>query len=137
MFAQTNAPYSNRIQLVLDPFTGPFIQNGPLGAFNPIRDLQVYVDGVLIPVQTWSFDAVNNRYLLYMNQAINLQGVIQIIHHVPSPPFHDASSVLLIGLALIATFSAFGDPIHNYLVQEDGTSKILLEGGLGAILLET
>jgi hypothetical protein len=87
MYAETNAPYPNRIQIVLTPFVGPFVQDGPLGTFNPIRDLQIWVDGVLIPVQTWSFDVANNRYLLYMNQAINLQGVIQVIHHVPSPPF--------------------------------------------------
>ena len=58
-----------------------------LGVFNPIRDLQIYVDGNLIPIQTWSFDVTNNRYLLYMNQAINLHGTIQVVHHVPSPPF--------------------------------------------------
>jgi len=87
MFAQTNAPYLNRIQLVCAPFTGPFVQDGPLGEFDPRRDLQVYVDGVLQTIQTFSFDAVNNRYLLYLANAINLQGVIQVIHHVPSPPF--------------------------------------------------
>ena len=87
MFAQTNAGYPNRIQIVLAPFVGPFVQDGPLGTFDPRRDLEVYVDGVKLPVQTFSFDAVNNRYLLYMGQAINLQGTIQIVHHVPSPPF--------------------------------------------------
>jgi hypothetical protein len=87
MFAQTNAPYPNRIQIVLAPFVGPFVQDGPLGEFDPRRDLQVYVDGVLQPVQTFSFDETNNRYLLFMQNAINLQGVIQIVHHVPSPPF--------------------------------------------------
>jgi hypothetical protein len=87
MFAQTNEPYPNRIQIVLAPFFGPFVQDGPLGAFDPRRDLEVYVDGVLQPVQTFAFDAANNRYLLYMQNAINLNGTIQIVHHVPSPPF--------------------------------------------------
>jgi hypothetical protein len=87
MYAQTNGPYPNRIQLVLSPFVGPFVQDGPLGTFDPRRDLEVYVDGVLVSVQTFSFDPVNNRYLLYTAQAINLQGNIQIVHHVPSPPF--------------------------------------------------
>lgn len=87
MFAQTNAPYPNRIQIVLTPLTGPFVQDGPLGAFDPRRDLTVVVDGVVQVVQTFAFDAANNRYLLYLENAINLQGTIQIIHHVPSPPF--------------------------------------------------
>jgi hypothetical protein len=87
MYAQTNAPYPNRIALWLSPFTGPFVQDGPLGSFDPRRDLQVYVDGTLTTIQSFSFDAVNNRYLLYCASAINLQGVIQVIHHVPSPPF--------------------------------------------------
>src|SRR5258708_5213318 len=85
--AETNAPYPNRIQLLLAPFVGPFVQDGPLGAFDPRRDLSVYVDGQLLTVQTFSFDAVNNRYLLYMSSAFNLQGLIQVIHHIPSPPF--------------------------------------------------
>jgi hypothetical protein len=87
MFAQTNQPYPNRIQLVLAPFVGPFVQDGPLGDFDPRRDLEVYVDGVREVIQTFSFDATNNRYLLFMQNTINLTGTIQIIHHVPSPPF--------------------------------------------------
>lgn len=101
--AQTNLPYPNRIAINLGSYVGPFQQNGPLGAFNPIRDLQVYVDGALIPVQTWAFDSINNRYLLYMNQAFNLQGVIQIVHHVPDPPFFSivpAGNPLILYLSL-------------------------------------
>lgn len=88
MQAITNAPYPNRIQILCSPFVGPFIQNGPLGAFDPRRDVDVYVDGVLIPVHSFTFDVPNNRYLLYMVQSINVQGVIQVIHHMPSPPFN-------------------------------------------------
>lgn len=87
MYAQTNQPYPNRIQIVLTPLIGPFTQDGPLGQFDPRRDIEVWVDGVLTPVQTFTFDTQNNRYLLYMASAINLQGVIQVVHHVPDPPF--------------------------------------------------
>lgn len=83
----TNSPYPNRIQILCTPYIGPFVQAGPLGLFNPIRDLDIYADGVRQTVQTYSFDAVNNRYLLYMSQTFNLQGVIQVVHHMPSPPF--------------------------------------------------
>lgn len=87
MFAETDGQFTDRIQLVLDPNIGPMVQQGPLGAFDPRRDLQIYVDGALIPVRTFTFDANGNRYLLFMDQQINLQGVIQVVHHMPSPPF--------------------------------------------------
>lgn len=87
MQAITNGPYPNRLQITLAPFIGPFVQNGPLGLFSPGRDLDIYVDGLKLTVQTFSFDSVNNRYLIYMTAPFNLQGVIQVVHHMPSPPF--------------------------------------------------
>jgi hypothetical protein len=87
MQAITNLPYPNRIQLLCTPFQGPFVQDGPLGVFDPRRDLVVWVDGVLTPILTFSYDANNNRYLLYMASPINLQGLIQVVHHMPDPPF--------------------------------------------------
>jgi hypothetical protein len=84
----TNQPYPNRIQWILENYHGPFTQVGPYGDFDPRRDLEVYVDGVLTPVSSFVFDSVNNRYLLYMDREINLQGVIQVVHHMPNPPFH-------------------------------------------------
>ena len=87
MLAQTNASFPNRIQLFMSPFIGPLMQDGPLGYFDPRRDLEVYVDGELLTVNTFSFDSDNNRYLLYMASQFNLAGVVQLIHHMPSPPF--------------------------------------------------
>lgn len=88
MVVKTNLAYPNRIQWILgDRYFGPFVQFGPLGSFDPRRDLEVYVDGNLTPVRSFIYDATNNRYLLYMSQNINLQGVIQVIHHMPNPPF--------------------------------------------------
>ena len=87
IYAETNAPYPNRIALYLAPYVGPFFQNGPSGTFNPIRDLSSVRRWSIHDDSTWSFDSVNNRYLLYLNQAFNLQGVVQIVHHVPDPPF--------------------------------------------------
>ena len=77
------------------PIFGPFEQTsagsppitGPLGNFDPRRDLDVYVDGNLVPVQASSFDAPNNRYLLNMGGAFNLNGTIQVVHHITSPAF--------------------------------------------------
>lgn len=94
IFAQTNGPYPNRIALYCNPFIGPFVQPGPglLGNFDPTRDLEIYIDGLLTPVRTWSFDQANNRYLMFMEQQINLQGVIQVVHHMPNPPFSAESN---------------------------------------------
>ena len=83
----TNAAYPTRIQWILNEYIGPFIQNGPLGELDPRRDLEIYVDGVLLPVLTYTFDSINNRYLLYMESPFNLQGVIQVIFSMPDPPF--------------------------------------------------
>jgi hypothetical protein len=111
MYAQTNQPYPNRIQIVLAPFVGPLVQDGPLGSFDPRRDLQVYVDGTPTTVQTFSFDAANDRYLLFTASTFDLQGVIQIVHHVPSPPFQASASPSLQvpGFAITASFSQQGD----------------------------
>ena len=87
MRVETNLPYANRIQLLLESYPGPLIQNGPLGQFDPTRDLEVYVDGDLQTVHSFTFDVENNRYLLYMETQFNLQGVIQVLHHMPNPPF--------------------------------------------------
>lgn len=84
----TNAPYPNRIQLLLGDYIGPLIKpTSPPLEFDPTVDLEVYVDGIPLVIQNASYDAVNNRYLLFADRPFNLQGVIQIIHHVPNPPF--------------------------------------------------
>ena len=111
-----NAPYPNRLQLVCDPYIGPFEQEGPLGLFDPARDLRIYVDGVLQTVQTSYFDSVNNRYLVFMTQAFNLQGFVQVVHHVPNPPFQDANSVELVGFALIGNFTPSSDVLAPQMV---------------------
>jgi len=119
----TNAPYPNRVQITLGAITsppsgyaGPFVQNGPLGAFNAIRDLQIYVDGSLQTVQSYNFDSANNRYLIYMNQGFNLEGFVQVVHHVPNPPFQDANSVELVGFALIGNFTPSSDVLAPQMV---------------------
>jgi hypothetical protein len=110
MRVEVNGPYPNRVQLILEQFIGPFVQNGPLGPFDPRRDVEVYVDGVLIPVRNFTFDSANNRYLMYMDREINLQGVIQVVHHMPNPPFGYTTNPTLFDL-------------------QDGTSPGLAPGG--------
>jgi hypothetical protein len=96
--AITNQPYPNRIQIQLGSIQGPFVQDGPLGEFNPARDLQFYCNGALLTVQNSTFDANNNRYLVYFTQAFNLQGVIQVVHHMPDPPFQFSANPPIFGI---------------------------------------
>jgi hypothetical protein len=98
MRIETNAPYPNRIQYILEhDFVGPFVQDGPLGNFDPRRDLEVYVDGSLTTIRSFTFDSSNNRYLLYTVNPFNLQGIVQVIHRMPNPPFHDSPVPPLFG----------------------------------------
>lgn len=87
-----NEAYPNRIQLTLGVLPGPWEQNGPLGSFDPRRDLEVYVDGQFVPIQSYQFDSNSDSYLISLVRQINLHGVIQVVHHMPSPPFLDSIS---------------------------------------------
>lgn len=110
--AATNASFPNRIELYFSPYIGPLTQTGPLGTFNPTRDLEVYVDGTLFTVQSWSFDVAFNRYLLFLPQQFDLQGIVQLLHHMPSPPFFSANflggsgPVPIPAFAIIAVFTS-------------------------------
>jgi len=129
MYAQTNAPYPNRLQLVLTPFLGPLAQDGPLGEFDPRRDLRVYVDGVLTPVLTFSFDAPNNRYLLYMSGAFDLQGVVQVSYHMPSPPFADAGANVVPGFTQVASYSTAPDVVVSQMALSAVPATAIFEAG--------
>lgn len=112
--AVANSRYPNRIELKLGTILGPLASNGgspPLGFFDPRRDIQLYVDGIRIPIINFSFDVPQNRYLLYTYQLFNVLGTVQIIHHMPEPPFVDTSSPPLVvpGFALVASFSMVPD----------------------------
>lgn len=89
----TNAPYTNRLAMVCDPFIGPFV-HPTLGSFDPRRDMSFYVDGKPLTIASFNFDVTNNRYLMYTAAPFNLQGLIQGIHHMPQPPFQTVQAAL-------------------------------------------
>lgn len=95
--ATVNGPYPNRIQLEMDLPTGPF-ESLVLGFFDPRRDLELWVDGKQLVINNFSFDAINNRYLIYTANPFNLQGIVQLIHHVPNPPFLGVTNPLLFNI---------------------------------------
>ena len=117
MYAQTSGTHADRVVIFLTPLIGPLTQDGPLAGFDPRRDVEIYVDGVLVPVRTAFFNSVQNSYVLFMDRAIDVQGIIQVMHHMPDPSFVDDSLVVLASFALIASFVVTPD---NLLV--DGIS---------------
>lgn len=100
VFTSPLAP--NRVQLELGGLSGPFAQDGPLGAFDPRRDLLLSIDGVVTPVVTASFDAPNNRYLMFTDKPFSPLSTIQVVHHMPSPPFQAAAPALRQHASLLA-----------------------------------
>jgi hypothetical protein len=91
ILAQVNAPFSNRVQLVLECWVGPLVRpTSPPVPFDPTdpKVLEVYINGIPATVKTASFDSVNNRYLLFLAEAFDPStAVVQAIHHMPSPPY--------------------------------------------------
>lgn len=81
-----NRPYPLRVQLCLGGLTGPLL-NPALGDFDPRRDLQIYNDGKLMTVDSFTWDPKRNRYLMFLTESLNFDAVTQVIHHVPDPPF--------------------------------------------------
>ena len=103
----TNAPFPGRLALYCSPLAGPYTSSA-LGAFDPRRDMQIYVDGDLLDIVSFSFDPVNNRYLMFSYSAFDLQGVIQATYHIPDPPFKDAMTSTVPPAALIGKYSIYG-----------------------------
>ena len=84
-----NTPHPDRLQLLLGNLVGPLV-SPKLGQLDPRRDLGIYINGVKTVPVSFSFDATNNRYLMYFDHNISFDPtlpVIQVIHHIPKPPF--------------------------------------------------
>lgn len=83
--ATVNRPYPTRVQLHLGTLTGPLL-NPKFGEFDPRRDLRIYNGGRLMTVDSFTFDPVANRYLIFLTKDLDFDVVTQVIHHVPTPP---------------------------------------------------
>lgn len=78
--------YPNRLALVLGDLQGP-VTSFTLGDFDPRRDSTAWVGGSLQTIESFTYDAINNRYLIFLAQPIDLSQQIQLIHHMPLSPF--------------------------------------------------
>ena len=106
---QTNGPFPNRLVLSCAPFAGPFTSPG-LGAFDPRTDMEFYVDGDPLTVSEFTFDAGNNRYLLYAAQTFDTQGVVQGVFHVLTSPFASAGTLTALNTAGLGANVAASQP---------------------------
>jgi hypothetical protein len=84
MKALVNTPYTNRIQLLCS-ILGPF-KNGTR-AFDPRKDLSVFVNGKLTKLDSFYFDNSQNRYFLYTSDPFDVYGIVQVVHHMPADVF--------------------------------------------------
>jgi hypothetical protein len=100
-----NPAYPNRIQLRLGFFLGP-LATADGTAFNPGRDLEVFVDGTALPIQNFTFDAAANRYLLFAPNTIPSTSLVQVTHHMPLSPFKATDGTLLPGFSRVGKQSS-------------------------------
>ena len=86
--AMVNTPHPDRIQLLLGSLHGPLFSD-TLGAFDPRRDVAVYLNGRKVVPKAFTFDSPNNRYLLFLSEVIVFDPppIVQLLHHMPSSPF--------------------------------------------------
>lgn len=111
--AMVNRPYPRRVQLTLGTdLQGP-LSSPVLGAFDPRRDLRVYNDGELKGIDSFSWDGLGNRYLLFLTSDLNFDALTQVIHHIPSPPFE------IEGNPELGVVSFGSDP--DILMSDEGT----------------
>jgi hypothetical protein len=121
--------FPNRIELRLGIYQGPLSIPSTEAGFTPASDLRIFVDGILMPVQSAVFDSGVNRYLMYTTQPIATTSLVQVTHHMPNPPFKTANSVTFPGFTRTAIVSDATDLVLATLLNlgELGT----LGGGFG------
>jgi hypothetical protein len=119
------------LNLTSIPF-GPLVQSGPLGDFDPRRDIEIYVDGDLVPVRTAFYNSAQDSYLLLMDRTINVQGVIQAIYHITDPPFKTTAPSNLPPFAKVASFVVTADSlfVDNATMGGVPDSDIFVNGDL-------
>jgi len=69
--------------------------------FNPTTDVEVWVDGLQIQVKSFLYDADTTTYQLYLGISLTADNVVQVIHHMPNPPF--TSGTTLYSFAVVAS----------------------------------
>ena len=85
--AVVNRLHPNRVQVRLgSDISGPLFSITK-GMFDPRRDLDVYNGGRPMTVSSYTWDPVRNRYLLFLEEGLDLDLPVQVIHHVPNPAF--------------------------------------------------
>jgi hypothetical protein len=104
MSSQVSANCIGNLVNLVSSISGPFSRtvNGTAVAFNPITDLEIWLNGTLISVESSGFSASTNTYMIYLSVFPDSGDLLQIIHHMPSPPFTSGSTTVY-GFAIVST----------------------------------
>jgi hypothetical protein len=94
--ALVREPTPNRIELYPDG-KGPLLAG--TRTFDPTKDLKAYVDGTPLNITSFIWDSPRNRYVMFTDKSFNTQGYIQVIHHMPNPPFQTLSNPALANMS--------------------------------------
>ena len=84
-------PHPTRVELLITGGRGP-LHSPAIGDFDPRRDVTLYLNGGPTPIQSFIWDAPRNRYVCYLEKPFDTRGLIQMIHHMPDPPFETISN---------------------------------------------
>ena len=104
MIPQCSATFFGNMVNLVSSVGGPFSRTVGMTVvnFNPAKDIQVWVDGNQTQVKSFSFNSATSTYQLYLGVSLTSANVVQVIHHMPNPPFM-SGAIALYGFALVTS----------------------------------
>jgi len=101
--SQVSTEFLGNVVNLISSIGGPFSRtvDALTVNFNPMTDVEVWVDGIQIQVKSFLYDAATTTYQLYLGISLTTDNVVQVIHHMPNPPF--TSGTILHGFAVVAS----------------------------------
>jgi hypothetical protein len=87
--SQVSTEFLGNVVNLISSIGGPFSRtvDALTVNFNPMTDVEVWVDGIQIQVKSFLYDAATTTYQLYLGISLTTDNVVQVIHHMPNPPF--------------------------------------------------
>jgi hypothetical protein len=122
-----NPAYPNRIQLRLGYIQGPLATAAGL-SFDPGSDLEVSIDGTLTSIQSFTFDALANRYLMFVASTIPVTSLVQVTYHMPATRFLDSGGNPVPGFSRVGRISDAVDTVIPQVALGAPTSSPANQG---------
>lgn len=112
--ASVSTYYPRRVQITVgDERTPPKTEDGII--LDPREYVRVYNGGSLLEVESYTWDSVLSRYLLFFSEDLDLTLPVQVIYHSPSTPFL-LTDTRVSSFALIATVTGVMDNPADQLI---------------------